>query len=157
MNISFSPDQPFPSSWNSQRKTLKCKLWTIASWEDKFVAYQTFSEECKRVLPFRYFCENNYGGNSRWFQRIPYHNFELRNSIGIITLPCFDGTSKFTVSSLIQKIDTYFQLNPMAKKDDIKLVELHLDGVANDWWFHGMKTLGHDQVVTYEEFTQRLA
>ena len=23
-------------------------------------------------------------------------------------------------------------------------------------WFHGMKTLGHDQVVTYKEFTRKL-
>ena len=129
---------------------------SIASWEEKYIAYQTLTEECRRVLPFRYFCETQYRGKSRGFQRIPYHNFELRNSIGIITLPCFDGTSKFTMSSSIQKIDTYFQLNPMAEKDAIKLVELNLHGVANDWWFHGMKTLGHRQVVTYEEFTRRL-
>ena len=84
---------------------------------------------------------------------MPYHKFELRNAIGRITLHYFDGTSKCTVSSWIQKLDTYFKLNPMAEKDAIKLASLHLDGEANDWWFHGMKTLGHDQVVTYEEFT----
>ena len=44
----------------------------------------------------------------------------------------------------------------MEERDSIKLVALHIDGESNDWWFHGMKTLGHDQVVTYEEFTQRL-
>ena len=33
---------------------------------------------------------------------------------------------------------------------------LHIDGEAIEWWFHGMKTLGHDQVVTYEEFTRKL-
>ena len=38
----------------------------------------------------------------------------------------------------------------MAKRDAIKLEALHLDGEDNDWWFHGMKTLGDDQVVTYE-------
>ena len=44
----------------------------------------------------------------------------------------------------------------MEKKDAIKLEALHIDGEANYWWFHGIKTLGHDQEVTYEEFTQIL-
>ena len=61
------------------------------------------------------------------------------------------------MSSWIQKLDTYFQLNPMAEKNSIKLEALHIDEEANYWWFHGMKSLGHDQVVTYEEFTRRLA
>ena len=33
---------------------------------------------------------------------------------------------------------------------------LHIDVDAIDWCFHGMNTLGHDQVVTYEEFTRKL-
>ena len=53
-------------------------------------------------------------------------------------------------------MDTYFQLNPMAKRDAMKLEALHLDGEAIEWWFHGMKTLGHEQVVTYMEFTKKL-
>ena len=44
----------------------------------------------------------------------------------------------------------------MAKMDDIKMATLRLDGEANDWWFHGMKTLGHDIMTSYEEFTKRL-
>ena len=44
----------------------------------------------------------------------------------------------------------------MTERDVIKLATLHLDGEANDWWFHGIKTIGHDQVTTYEEFTRRL-
>ena len=53
-------------------------------------------------------------------------------------------------------MDTYFQLNPMVEMDPIKLVSIHIYGGAIYWWFHGMKTLGHDQVVTYEEFTRKL-
>ena len=45
----------------------------------------------------------------------------------------------------------------MVERDSIEIATLHLDGEANDWWFHVMKTLGHDQVTTYEEFTRRLA
>ena len=33
---------------------------------------------------------------------------------------------------------------------------MHLDGEAQDWWFHGMVTLGHSMVTTYAEFTRRL-
>ena len=87
---------------------------------------------------------------------LPNHNFELRTSIGKISLGYFDGTSKCTLYSWIHKLDTYFQLNPMAKRYAIKMEALHLDGEANKWWFHGMNTLGHDQVATYEEFIRRL-
>ena len=31
-----------------------------------------------------------------------------------------------------------------------------MDGEAQDWWFHGMVTLGHSTVTTYAEFPRRL-
>ena len=31
----------------------------------------------------------------------------------------------------------------------IKIVALHLEGEAHDWWFHGLSTLGHANVTTY--------
>ena len=33
---------------------------------------------------------------------------------------------------------------------------LHLDGDENEWWFHGLKTLGHDNIKTYKEFVDRV-
>ena len=45
-----------------------------------------------------------------------------------------------------------FQLNPMVEEDALKMAIFHLEGDANEWWFHGLKTLGHDQVRTYGEF-----
>ena len=36
------------------------------------------------------------------------------------------------------------------------MATLHLDGEAQDWWFHGMVTLGHSTVMTYDEFTRIL-
>ena len=59
-------------------------------------------------------------------------------------MPYFDAISNCLVSSWIQKMDTYFQLNPMEEKDSIKLDALHIDGEAIEWWFHGMKKLGND-------------
>ena len=36
------------------------------------------------------------------------------------------------------------------------MAALHLEGEAQDWWFHGMATLGHSTVTTYAEFTRRV-
>ena len=93
---------------------------TIATWEETFYVDQSLSEECKRDLPFRDFCETQFRGNPRGDARNSYPNYELKNSIRKITLPYFDGTSNCSVSSWIQKMDTYFQLNPMAERDAIK-------------------------------------
>ena len=54
----------------------------------------------------------------------------------------------------MEKLDIYFQRNQMSKMEAIKVATLHLDGEAQDWWFHG--TLRHSTVTTYAEFTRRL-
>ena len=33
---------------------------------------------------------------------------------------------------------------------------LYLEGEANDWWFHGIKTFGHDHISSYEYFYKDL-
>ena len=81
---------------------------TIATWEDKFSVYQSLSEECRRALPFRDLCETQFRGDLRGAARNPYQNYELKNAIGKITLPYFDGTPNCSVSSWIQKMDIYF-------------------------------------------------
>ena len=40
----------------------------------------------------------------------------------------------------------------MVEEDALKTTILHLEGDANEWWFYGLKTLGHDQVKTSGEF-----
>ncbi|XP_057840771.2 uncharacterized protein LOC131050589 [Cryptomeria japonica] len=44
----------------------------------------------------------------------------------------------------------------MLENEAIKYAALHLDGVAHEWWHHGQVTLGHNQIVTYVEFTEKL-
>ena len=56
----------------------------------------------------------------------------------------------------VQKLDTYFQLNPMIETDAIKLATLHLDREAHEWWYHELVTLGHNTIHSYDEFTQKL-
>ena len=38
----------------------------------------------------------------------------------------------------------------------IKIVALHFEGEAHNWWFHGISTLGQNNVSTYAKFTMRL-
>ena len=44
----------------------------------------------------------------------------------------------------------------MPEAEAIKIVVLHFHGEAHDWWFHGISTLGQNNVSTYAEFTRRL-
>ena len=44
----------------------------------------------------------------------------------------------------------------MTEGKAIKIVTLHLEGEAHDWWFHGLTTLGHAGVTAYDEFTRKV-
>ena len=59
-------------------------------------------------------------------------------------LSTFDGSSQSSAKTWVQKLDVYFQLNPMVEEDALKMAILHLDVDVNERWFHGLKTLGHD-------------
>lgn len=90
------------------------------------------------------------GGNRGYF------NDDLRRKIGKVNLSPFDGSGVITTQSWFLKVDTYFQLNPMPKEEAIEFTTLHLEGVAHEWWHHGLVSLGHDQVTSYVEFIERL-
>ena len=68
----------------------------------------------------------------------------------------FDISTNSSAKSWVEKLDIYFQLNQMSQSEAIKVATLHLEGEAQDWWFHGMATLGHSTVTTYAEFTRRV-
>jgi len=53
-------------------------------------------------------------------------------------------------------MDTYLQLNSITEEEEIKITTLHLDGEAHEWWHHGFFTLGHANITSYVEFTQRV-
>ena len=40
-----------------EKEDIEVHTETISSWEEKFVVYQTLSDECIGVLPLIYFCE----------------------------------------------------------------------------------------------------
>ena len=121
-----------------------------------FQEYRAMEAELREAMTFAEF--GNFKGTNkpRFFNKGPTQNYELQRTVGNLTLPYFNGTLKCTARAWVQKLNTYFQLNPMAEADAIKLATLHLEGEAHDWWFHGMTTLGHAHIVTYVEFTRRL-
>ena len=92
----------------------------------------------------------------RNFNRGFNHNYELQKTLGRLTIPNFDGARRGSARIWVQKLDTYFQFNPMTETDAIKLATLHLDREAREWWFHGLVKLGHNTIKSYSEFTQKL-
>lgn len=38
----------------------------------------------------------------------------------------------------------------------MKFATLHLDGATHKWWYHGLFTLGHNMITSYDEFTNKL-
>lgn len=84
-----------------------------------------------------------------------YYNNDIKRKVGKINLSPFDGTGATSARDWVQKANAYFQLNPMPEDEAIKFAALHLEGVAHERWHHGMVTLGHDQITSYVEFTER--
>jgi hypothetical protein len=83
------------------------------------------------------------------------HNLDFIRKVGEITIPSFDGSSKYIARAWVQKLDTYYKLNQMIETEAINFMTLHLEGEAHEWWYHGMVTLGHGRITSYREFTDR--
>jgi hypothetical protein len=84
------------------------------------------------------------------------NNLEFIRKVGKLTIPSFDGSSKYTARSWVQKLNTYYKLNQMTETKAISFATLHLEGEAHEWWYHGLVTLGHSRITSYREFTDRL-
>ena len=105
-------------------------------------------EECRSITFEQYFTMENKFKKKEGNKSL-YKNKELNCAIGKLPLSTFDGSSQSSTNTWVQKLDVYFQLNPMVEDYALKMDILHLEGDSNEWWFHGLKTLGHDQVKTY--------
>ena len=44
----------------------------------------------------------------------------------------------------------------MVEEDALKMAILHIEGEANDWWFHGLRNLGRDHILSYEGLSNAL-
>ncbi|KAH9320737.1 hypothetical protein KI387_015376, partial [Taxus chinensis] len=63
---------------------------------------------------------------------------EVQSTLGKLSFSTFDGSSKGTARAWIQKLNTYLSLKPMLEEEAIKFATLHLEGIAHEWWFHGL-------------------
>jgi hypothetical protein len=118
--------------------------------------YRRLGDDFHSAMSFAEFCNLKCRNRPRGAMKEMTQNFELQRTLGKVTIPNFDGTSKCSARSWVQKLDTYFQLHQMMEADAIKLATLHLDGEAHEWWYHGLVTLGHAGITSYLDFTQRL-
>ena len=44
----------------------------------------------------------------------------------------------------------------MVEEDALKMAILHIEWEANDWWFHGIRTLRHYHIFSYDGFSSAL-
>ena len=115
--------------------------------------YYSLDMKVQRQMSLDQYCQLRFRNQPRTNHR---GIFEFEQRAGKIEIPYFDGTTKMTAQAWVQKLDTYLQLNPMREMEAITFSTMYLDGKAHDWWYHGLTTLGHNQIVSYIEFTQRL-
>jgi hypothetical protein len=71
-------------------------------------------------------------------------------------LPNFDGSEHISATAWVQKMDAYLQLNPIEEGKVIQFATLYLMGKVHEWWVHGMTTLGHGRITSFQDLTQRL-
>jgi hypothetical protein len=115
--------------------------------------YYSLDMTIQKQMSLEQYCQLKFRNQPRSNHR---GSFEFERRAGKIEIPYFDGTAKMTAQAWVQKLDTYLQLNPMREMEAIRFATMYLDGKAHDWWYHGLTTLGHNQIVSYPEFTQRL-
>ena len=120
--------------------------------------YESQAQRFKYHLIFQEFCQIKDNRRPRHHHRVSgfIQNHDPHHTMGILFLTNFDGSSKCSAKYWVEKIDIYFQLNKVLGMEAINIAALHLEGEAHDWWFHGLSTLGHANVIAYSEFTRRL-
>jgi hypothetical protein len=85
------------------------------------------------------YCSIRYRNRPREAQRGngQTHNIDFIKKVGKLNIPTFDGSSQCSAQAWVQKLDTYFKLNPMTESEAINFATLHLEGEAHEWWYHG--------------------
>ena len=129
------------------------------NFEDYFLEYDSQSLRFKDHLSFQEFCQIKDNRRPRHHTRGGgfIQNNDPHWTMGRFFLLAFDGSSKCTPKSWVEKLDIYFQFNQVPEMEAIKIVALHLEGEVPNWWFHGLSTLGHANVTAYVEFTWEIS
>ena len=119
--------------------------------------YNGLDDDFRSSVPFREYVDmmNTLMPKKEYRREHDISGRELKNKISKFIAPTFDGTNKISARAWLQKLQT-FTLNPMKESDVVQIASLHLEDAAYDWWYHGMTTQGHDQVTTFDDFSQRV-
>jgi hypothetical protein len=95
-----------------------------------FQEYMALRVEFQAAMSLHDYCNIKYRNRPREGPRgAPgqQQNADLRRKVGKLSIPSYDGSSRYTARSWVQKLDTYLQLNPMTEVEAIKFATLHLD------------------------------
>ena len=76
------------------------------SLEVYFEEYKVMSVEFKVSISFFQYSHFKYRSKPKGFNKMQVQNFELQHTLGKVTLPSFDGTSKCTARSWVHKLET---------------------------------------------------
>jgi hypothetical protein len=123
--------------------------------DDYWREYQALGDDFQVSISLQDYCTIKYRNRPRDFN-MGQQNIDLMRKVGKLTISFFDGSNKCTSRAWVQKLDTYFQQNPMTEAEAIKFDTLHLDGEAHVWWYHGLVTMEHANITSYLNFTQKL-
>ena len=99
---------------------------------------------------------NRQDGRPRGQGRFGTQLVEYKDALNKIRLPTFDGSGQMSARSWIQKLDTFLSLKPMEEDKVIQFATMDLEGVAYDWWHHGLVSQDHALIHSYEEFVNKL-
>lgn len=116
--------------------------------------YMKLDVEAQAAIPFDQFNNAKRGFGSDGGQRLQRVIKDLQHKVSKLSLLTFDGSGKVTAHAWVQKLDTYFSLSPMTKDEAIKFAILHLEGLAHEWWNHGIVTQGFGLMTTYVDHTK---
>jgi hypothetical protein len=104
--------------------------------------WRALPPEVRDVFPLPQYCaqrrDNARFRGDRGYR--PQQNNDLSRATRKITLATYDGTGDTSARAWVHKLDIYLSLRPMPEREAIQFAVLHLDGVAYDWWHHGLVT-----------------
>lgn len=131
-----------------------------------YVDYMTLPEQVRVLMNLNQFMDqqkekarylmNRQDGRTRGQGRLGAQPVEYKDALNKISLPIFDGSGQMSARSWIHKLDTFLSLKPMEEDKAIQFATMHLEGVAYDWWHHGLVSQDHVLIHSYEEFVNKL-
>ena len=77
--------------------------------------YRDLGDEFHSTMSFFNFCNMKSRNRPRNFNRGFTQNYELQKTVGRLTIHNFEGSRCCSARIWVQKLDTYFQLNPMTE------------------------------------------